>query len=98
MWEGYSSKDNTWEPLKHMVNARASTTEVEKRFPDKLKPNRSELQEARGKKAQKATRQAQKKQKLPTAPTAAPATPEQEVPSIRCSARQAGRAVRFAGL
>ena len=98
MWKGYSSEDNTWEPLKHMVNARASITEFEKRFPDKLKPNKSELQEAHGRKAQKATCQAQKEPKSPTTPTAVPATLEQEVPSIHCLAHQAERAVRFAGL
>jgi hypothetical protein len=46
LWRGYDPEDQSWEPLKHVVNARASILEFERRFPRKLKPNKTEIDRA----------------------------------------------------
>jgi hypothetical protein len=47
LWRGYDPEDQTWEPLEHVVNARASILEFERRFPRKLKPTKQEIERAK---------------------------------------------------
>lgn len=47
LWRGYDSENQTWEPLKNVVNASASIKEFERRFPHKIKPSSSEIERAR---------------------------------------------------
>ncbi|KAI1003559.1 hypothetical protein K3495_g4643 [Podosphaera aphanis] len=49
LWRGEDPEDQTWEPLQNVVNATASIQEFERRFPDKLKPTKSEIQGAKQK-------------------------------------------------
>ena len=47
LWRGYDSEDQTWEPLKNVVNAKSSIKEFEQRFPHKLKPSPREIEAAK---------------------------------------------------
>jgi hypothetical protein len=47
LWRGYNPEDKTWEPLRHVVNARTSILEFERRFPRKLKPRKQEIDKAK---------------------------------------------------
>lgn len=47
LWRGYDTADQTWEPLQHVVNAKGSITEFQRRFPKALKPTKDEIQAAR---------------------------------------------------
>jgi hypothetical protein len=46
LWRGYDPDDQTWEPLSHVVNAKASILEFERRFPRKIKPTKQEIDRA----------------------------------------------------
>ena len=47
LWCGYSPEDITWEPLRNVVDARASILEFERRFPHKLRPTKLQIKRAR---------------------------------------------------
>ena len=47
LWRGYNPDDQTWEPLCHVVNAKASILEFERRFPRKIKPTKQEIDRAK---------------------------------------------------
>jgi hypothetical protein len=47
LWRGYDPEDQTWEPLRNVVNARASILEFERRFPAKLKPTKTQITRAK---------------------------------------------------
>ena len=47
LWRGYDPEHNSWEPLSHVVNARSSIKEFERRFPKKLRPTKTEIKAAK---------------------------------------------------
>jgi len=49
LWRGYDPSDKSWEPLSHVMNARASILEFEKRFPSKPRPTKAEIAQAKKK-------------------------------------------------
>lgn len=46
-WRGYDASEQSWEPLKNVVNAYKSIQEFQERFPAKLKPTKKEIQAAK---------------------------------------------------
>jgi len=46
-WRGYSSNHNSWEPLQHVINARASMLDFRRRFPSKPRPSSAEIKHAK---------------------------------------------------
>lgn len=47
LWRGYDTSDQSWEPLHHVVNARASIAEFQRRFPKALRPTTDEINQAK---------------------------------------------------
>lgn len=47
LWRGYDASEQSWEPLRNVVNARGSISEFQRRFPKAARPTKDEIQRAK---------------------------------------------------